>query len=254
MSSNRDLRVFLSYSHEGARHDERVLRLSQRLREDGFDCHLDRYDPNPAQGWPRWMAEEIARADFVLLVCTETYCRRVMGEEALGVGHGVIWEANLIYQYIYDSGTRNDRFVPLLLGDAEAKYIPPPLRGVTHYQLRDAWASDPSYARLCAFMRGAHRVSMAPLGQTLGDVMDAERSATLAAAASAGDAEAVVASLCSTLPDRADPCERYWIYATLGAIGGKHAAKTLRDRVCAEPDAFARSGAERALQLLGVTA
>ena len=44
-----------------------------------------------------WMDREIQKADFVAMVCTETYLRRVEGRELPGKGRGVLWEAKLIY-------------------------------------------------------------------------------------------------------------------------------------------------------------
>jgi hypothetical protein len=47
-------------------------------------------------------ALEIQKADFVLLVCTETYRRRVERREQPGKGRGVLWEAKLIYNLLYN--------------------------------------------------------------------------------------------------------------------------------------------------------
>ncbi|MCA9692362.1 MAG: toll/interleukin-1 receptor domain-containing protein [Myxococcales bacterium] len=46
-------RVFISYSHDSEPHREAVLQLAQRLRGDGIDVRLDRFEAAPAQGWPR---------------------------------------------------------------------------------------------------------------------------------------------------------------------------------------------------------
>ena len=35
-------KVFISYSHDSAEHRDRVLALSERLRQDGIDTLLDR--------------------------------------------------------------------------------------------------------------------------------------------------------------------------------------------------------------------
>ncbi|HXL35926.1 MAG TPA: toll/interleukin-1 receptor domain-containing protein, partial [Ktedonobacteraceae bacterium] len=99
--------VFISYSHDSPEHADRVLALSDRLRADGIDCILDQYEDSPPEGFPRWMDRQIHAADFVLMICTPAYHRRVMGEEKPGIGHGVTWESTLIYQYIYNEGTKN---------------------------------------------------------------------------------------------------------------------------------------------------
>ena len=95
-------RVFISYSHDTVAHQERVLDLADRLRADGIDVEIDQYN-SPPEGWPRWCEHQIETADFVLMVCTETYHRRVRGEEEPGK-RGVVWEAAIIRQLLYDAG------------------------------------------------------------------------------------------------------------------------------------------------------
>src|SRR6516162_11655726 len=97
-------RVFISYSHDSADHQDRVLELADRLRGDGIDAIIDQYVQSPPEGWPAWCEAEIRRARFVLMICTEIYLRRVSGEEEPGKGHGVLREARLIRQHLYDAG------------------------------------------------------------------------------------------------------------------------------------------------------
>ena len=82
-------RVFISYSHDSPEHLDRVLVLSDRLRVDGIDCHIDQYEESPGEGWPRWMVNQIEDAEFVLVVCTENYEPRFRGKEEPGKGLGV---------------------------------------------------------------------------------------------------------------------------------------------------------------------
>ena len=126
--------VFISYSHDSPEHADRVLALSDQLRTDGIDCILDQYEDSPPEGFPRWMDRHIRSADFVLMICTPTYYRRVMGEEELDKGHGIAWESTLIYQHIYNAGTSNKRFIPILLEGAHESDIPIPWQGVKHYR------------------------------------------------------------------------------------------------------------------------
>ena len=124
-------KVFMSYTLDSPEHAERVLTLANRLRGDGVDCVLDQYETSPSEGWPRWMDRQLRDADAVLVVCNRSYYLRVMGEETPGVGLGVRWEGNLIYQYLYDAGADNSRFIPVLLGTAEPADIPTPLRNAS---------------------------------------------------------------------------------------------------------------------------
>jgi len=115
--------VFISYSHDSPEHADRVLALSDRLINDGVDCILDQDETRPAEGWPRWMDRHIRDADFVIVICTETYCRRVMGEEESGLGRGVKWESTLTYQDLYDENSENRRFIPVVFDPAGQKRI-----------------------------------------------------------------------------------------------------------------------------------
>lgn len=81
-------KVFISYSHDSRAHADCVLAFADRLRRDGLDAILDQYVVAPSEGWPRWMDREIRDADYVLMLCTATYYRRVMGEEQPGHGLG----------------------------------------------------------------------------------------------------------------------------------------------------------------------
>jgi hypothetical protein len=128
-------RVFISYSHDSEAHGDRVLDLADRLRRDGIVAIIDRYLQSPAQGWPAWCETEIDKADFVLIVCTETYLRRVRGEEAPGVGHGVLWEARLIRQDVYDAGSVSNKYVPVLFADGSPNHVPRPVRGASIYNI-----------------------------------------------------------------------------------------------------------------------
>ncbi|KAF0106510.1 MAG: SEFIR domain-containing protein [Anaerolineaceae bacterium] len=138
--------VFISYSHDSPEHDARVLELSNRLRAEGIDATIDQYESSPAEGWPKWMDRRIEKSDFVLVVCTETYHRRVMGEEEKGRGLGAKWESTLTYQHIYDNDSLNMRFIPVLFADSKTEHIPTPLKGATYYHLPDQY--EKLYRRL----------------------------------------------------------------------------------------------------------
>jgi tetratricopeptide (TPR) repeat protein len=141
-------KVFISYSHDSAEHADRVLALSDRLRADGIDCILDQYEVSPPEGFPRWMDRQIRAADFVLMICTATYYRRVMGGEEPDKGLGVSWESNEIYQSIYDAGTSNARFIPVLPEEDSVSDIPLPWRGVTYYRAFSEEGYEALYRRL----------------------------------------------------------------------------------------------------------
>jgi len=141
-------RVFISYSHDSCAHEDRVRALADRLREGGVDAVLDQYNTAPADGWPQWMDREIQKADFVVLVCTEIYRRRVEGREEPPKGRGVLWEAKLVYNHLYQTDTAVQRFVPILMEGAVQSSIPWPIRGLTCYWIDTAEGYEDFYRHL----------------------------------------------------------------------------------------------------------
>jgi SEFIR domain len=140
------VRVFVSYSHDSEEHAERVLALADRLRREGVDARLDRYEPHPSEGWPRWSERQISDAEFVLLVCTPTYRRRFDREERPGVGGGVEWEGLLASLALYEAGGNNDKLIPVLFEEGTKEHVPLTLRPFTHHQLWKGY--DDLYRRL----------------------------------------------------------------------------------------------------------
>ena len=158
-------RVFLSYSHDSDEHADRVLALADSLCDRGIDVILDRYvHPAPAEGWPRWMERNLDAAQFVLMVCTATYRRRVMGEEEPGQGTGVRWEGTLIYNRIAYGEPGGIRFIPILLPGAEPTHIPDPVRGHNHYRLATFDPTDPGYEALYRHLTGQSATPRPGLG------------------------------------------------------------------------------------------
>lgn len=133
------IKVFISYSHDSDAHRERVLGLSERLRNDGIETTLDRYVErgSPAEGWPRWMLNALGAATQVLCVCTGTYYRRFRGHEIPGKGKGVDWEGAVITQELYGARQVSRKFIPVLFDPTDELHIPEPLRSQTYYVLNN---------------------------------------------------------------------------------------------------------------------
>src|SRR5262249_43189691 len=142
-------------------HRDRVLELADRLRADGIDAVIDQYIQFPPEGWPAWCETEIRKANFVPMVCTETYLRRVDGEEEPGKGHGVLWEARPIRQHLYDAGSVSSKFVPVLLADGRSAHVPTPVKGGTIYRVE----TTEGYESLLRLLTDQPLTPMPPLGR-----------------------------------------------------------------------------------------
>lgn len=156
-------RAFISYSHNSTEHKKRVLQLSDDLRTSGVDCNLDQYEPFPEDGWPRWMNNQIERADFVLVICTETYNRRATGKESPWRGLGVSWEGQMITQQIFDDGGRNSKFIPVTFTESDVKFVPKFLGWSTRFCVETPEGKNELYR----FITSQPAVIKPPLGPVL---------------------------------------------------------------------------------------
>ena len=158
-------KVFISYSHDSPEHSERVLKLSDALRGHGIDAELDRYNVRPPKGWPQWCEQQLRpeNSAFVLMVCTETYLRRVQDQVPADEGRGVFWEGALIYDCLYDA-KGNTRFIPVLFSEGSTDLIPAPVRNHTYYRVEAFDLTDDGYQKLYREITGQPLVTKPPLG------------------------------------------------------------------------------------------
>lgn len=131
--SSTPQKVFISYTCESREHSRRVLDIANNLRASGFDADIDQYHSN--QNWPAWMEMSIAEANNVLVVCTETYLRRWNNEEKRDVGLGAQWESLLTRQWLYETPTAQNKFIPVVFDRDDLQFIPTPLRNVSRVVL-----------------------------------------------------------------------------------------------------------------------
>jgi hypothetical protein len=139
------------YAQYEPAHSKRVHALARALAADGLDVELDQFHADETIDWPRWCAERLdpEKTDFVLMVCSVEYRRRIEGKVDLDKGRGVFWERNLIYGYLYRAKA-NARFVPLLLDDEPDDSLPSIVANWNHFRLGSLRlkSGDPGYKGL----------------------------------------------------------------------------------------------------------
>lgn len=132
------VRVFISYAHDDAEHEERVRKFYVFLRKCRIDARIDLPDAERRQDWPMWMSRELSAATFVLVVASREYRRRAEGEAPTTEGRGVRWEAGLIRDQIYqDPEAALNRFLPVVLPGCSPDDIPSWMgrSSTTHYTI-----------------------------------------------------------------------------------------------------------------------
>ena len=103
-------------------------------------------------------------ARFVLIICTKTYRDRVENRVEFDVGRGAFWEGALIHQYIYEE-KGNERFIPVLFGDAPDEAVPFPLRPHHRYRVKAFDESDPAFDDLYRELTSQPGAVRRPMGE-----------------------------------------------------------------------------------------
>jgi TIR domain len=150
-------RVFMSYSHDGEEHEDWVLKLATRLRGNGVDVCLDRWDVTLGGNLSLFM-ERAASDDYrVIAVVSETYVRKC--DDRSG-GAGV--EAQMLSSRLYQELTSN-AVIPIVRNNPEA-VMPAFLSGRLWEDFRDASLEESAYERLLRDIHGVAVDAVPPLG------------------------------------------------------------------------------------------
>jgi hypothetical protein len=118
--------VFISYSHDSAEHKRWVEDLARTLHSKGIEVLLDEWHVKPGGDVTHFMEQSIARADRVLLICTEKYVQKVDNRKG-GAGYEAVVS---IAELVKDLTTT--KFVPVVRQKRSTKQIPRCL-GVRYY-------------------------------------------------------------------------------------------------------------------------
>jgi len=107
-------KVFISYSHDTQEHKRWVLELTTRLRNNGIDAILDQFELQPGDDLPHFMESNLAKADKILMICTNKYVEKANDGQG-----GVGYEKMIITSHLLKKIDEN-KIVPLVrqTGDA----------------------------------------------------------------------------------------------------------------------------------------
>jgi hypothetical protein len=155
--TNKPSKVFVSYSYDSDEHKKWVEELAKRLRSDGVDVMLDRWQFQLGKPSGLEMNRAIAEPDRVLCICTDEYVRRVDAGEG-GAGYeGFLITAELTK----DAGT--DKFIPVIRNVKGKQKTPSCLDGRIRIDLSDGAGYEDEYETLLRHLHGA--VEIPPIGE-----------------------------------------------------------------------------------------
>lgn len=158
-SSSTDVPVaFMSYSWDNPEHKQWVLRLAERLRENGVNVILDQWNLPVGGDRTYFMENSVRTSDFVLLVCTPNYAQK-SNTRTGGVGY----EATILTGQLAQQITQN-KFIPVLRnGEWDDTAIPIWLQTKIGVDLRDDPIDEEQYQLLLTTLHN-EQVKAPPIG------------------------------------------------------------------------------------------
>lgn len=152
-------KVFVSYSWDSQKHTDWVLQLATRLRHDGIDIVLDRWDTQLGSDLGLFMEQSADTSYRVLAIVTEGYLQKA--NEAQG---GVGYERRMITPSIMRD-LHGHRVIPLLRDNPEAQ-LPHFLGAAKYTDFRSEADSESNYYGLVQDLHGIQPSPKPPLGQS----------------------------------------------------------------------------------------
>ncbi|SIN64182.1 toll/interleukin-1 receptor domain-containing protein [Chitinophaga niabensis] len=133
--------VFISYSWDSPEHEDWILNLATKLRENGVDAILDKWDIGfLGKLLPHFMETSIFKSHRVICVMTPNYKKKT--ENLTG---GVGYEYSIITAEIFTDNINTSKFIPLFRSGTDADAIPTALKGRKYVDMRDDTQFDEKF-------------------------------------------------------------------------------------------------------------
>ena len=112
-------RVFVSYAGDDLENKNWVKNLVIKLRKNGVDAIVDRFNSKHGTDLPQWMTNEIIRADKVLLICDSNYVKKADIHKG-----GTGWETMIIQGDMLSQGESKTKYIAIVREDQIDKGLP----------------------------------------------------------------------------------------------------------------------------------
>ncbi len=151
-------KVFASYSHDSDEHKQWVLKLCNKLVENGVDVMLDQWDVRLGTDQTFFM-EKLSTADRVLMICTDAYVKKADNREG-----GVGYEGLIITEQIAED-VKTDKFIPVIRQSSNERKMPIFLGKRQYIEFTDDDRFDEKFNELLHDIHGVPIISRPPLGE-----------------------------------------------------------------------------------------
>lgn len=155
--------AFISYSWSNATHEAWVLKLAERLVEDGIDVKLDKWDLKPGHDSYAFMESMVTDKNVtkVLMICDKAYV-----EKADSRSGGVGTESQIISPELY-SASQQDKYAAVMTDENEngQAHVPVFYRGRIYFDFRSGDSYEESYDQLLRWLADKPRFVKPSLGK-----------------------------------------------------------------------------------------
>lgn len=151
--------VFISYSHDSSEHKEWVLQLATRLRSNGVDVILDRWDLRLGNDLATFMEKGLSEANRVICVCSESYVKKANGREG-----GAGYEKQIMTAEILSNQNTN-WVIPLIKNNPCEKKTPTFLGGRVYISFEDPIYYESKYEELLRELLDEPILPIPPIGK-----------------------------------------------------------------------------------------
>jgi hypothetical protein len=150
--------VFISYTWEGNAHEAWVeTELATRLRADGCNVRLDRWEAAPGHSLPAFMETAVRESQYVLLVCTPVY-KTKMDSRRGGVGY----EGRIMTGEVFAGRQDAGKFIPILRAGEPVDAIPSWLLERFYLDLRGGPGTEPYERHYTSLVAALHGIARTP--------------------------------------------------------------------------------------------
>jgi len=151
-------RVFISYSHDSEEHKTWVLQLATRLRSNGIDIILDRWNTKLGSDVAQFMEKGLSKLDRVICICTDKYVTNA-NDGIRGVGYE---KRIIVAEYLSDQN--NNYVIPLLRGNGSG-VLPTCLKGLFYIDFRNDNLYETKYEELLRDLLDEPVLPIPPIGK-----------------------------------------------------------------------------------------
>lgn len=134
--------VFISYSHDSDKHKDWVLQLATRLRSNGVNVILDRWNLKLGSNLASFMERGLSKSNRVICICSDIYINKA-NEGRGGTGYEKqIMTAELIQEQ------NTNWIIPLIVNNQSEKRTPTFLAGKMYINFEDSNLYESKYEEL----------------------------------------------------------------------------------------------------------